>query len=229
MDHVSPPRVLLLTLAALCLSAMLAVGQDVALPQSSPAEPAEPISPTPTPPGAPTPIPPPQIIPPDVLPMPDIGALPGNKPPSMPTIQQLDEELKPKQISQAAEDYRMKIEWRKLRNQAQNDPAIIAALRAAERARTDLEKRALLGRYFNLLYDKMIAQGRPEMKAYLNDRRREQLGTLPQPRVRPSSKLPPPPKPDATAKLPQTAPPSAPALPLTAPAASPSASPAKSP
>ncbi|MFN2475850.1 MAG: hypothetical protein ABR526_05850 [Chthoniobacterales bacterium] len=224
MDHVSPLRIRLLpAFAALCLSAAVAAGQDVALPQSSPAEPSEPVSPTPAAPGAPTPVPPPQIIPPDVLPMPDASALlPGTTPAGIPTIQQLDEELKPKQLSPAAEDYRRRIEFRKLRNQVQNNPAVKAALAASDRARTDLEKRALLGRYINVFFDRMIAVGPPDLKGYLNDRRREQLGALPQPRVRPGSVPAPSPKPKVVVAKTTPAVMASPALPVSSPTPSPS-------
>ncbi len=159
--------------------------QEVALP-----EPATEDRTTPTPATtAPAPtatIPPPQLIPPDVLPMPDppspLGTAPG-----LPAVQQLDEELKPKPLSQESENYRLHVEWRKLRNQATNDPGVKAARAATERARNDVERRQLLANYFNVYFNKMIAIGPPEMKAYLDDRRREHLRSLPQPRVRPLS------------------------------------------
>jgi hypothetical protein len=124
------------------------------------------------------------LIPPDILPMPDPSAPPVQS--TQPTLEQLDEALKPKSISKAAEDYRLLIEWRKLRNRVQNEPEVKAAFAEAQHARTDLEKRHLLAQYFNLLFDREIALGGAQMKDYLNDRRREHLGALPQPRVRPT-------------------------------------------
>ncbi|MBA3883839.1 MAG: hypothetical protein H0X73_14320 [Chthoniobacterales bacterium] len=158
--------------------------QEVALPEpvtedTTPLPAATSPSPTAT-------IPPPQLIPPDVLPMPDPSAPPGTAS-GLSAVQQLDEELKPKPLSQESENYRLHVEWRKLRNQATNDPGVKAARAATERARNDVERRQLLANYFNVYFDKMIAIGPPEMKAYLNDRRREHLRSLPQPRVRPLS------------------------------------------
>lgn len=215
MDHVSPPRVWLFPVVAALFLSGTAFAQEVALPQSSPASPAELPSPSPT---AAATVPPPQLIPPDVLPMPDASALPRTTP-AIPTIQQLDEELKPKVISQAAEDYRKKIETRKLRNRVQNDPAVKAALAASEKARTDVERRALLARYFNLLFDKMVAIAPADLKTYLDERRREQLAPLPQPRVRPTPKPAPTATPKVATKIgvPSSAPPPPPELPIASP------------
>ncbi len=154
-----------------------ALPQPAAQEQRTPSPPADAPNPTAT-------VPPPLLIPPDILPMPDSSAPLGSTP-NVPSVQQLDEELKPKPLSEASENYRLQIEWRKLRNQATNDPAVKAARAATERAHTDLERRGLLAKYFNVFFDKMIAIGPPEMKAYLNDHRREYLRALPQPRVRP--------------------------------------------
>ena len=57
---------------------------------------------------------------------------------------------------------------------------------AATASQTDLEKRKMLGRYYDLLYDKIMARAPREMKDYLTARRREAVGSLPQPRVRPN-------------------------------------------
>ncbi|MBA3882643.1 MAG: hypothetical protein H0X73_07995 [Chthoniobacterales bacterium] len=164
------------------LTGVNAGAQEVVLPEPRTQEttaPAPPANPRAT-------IPPPQLIPPDILPMPDPSAPPGTAP-DLPTVEQLDEELKPKPLSQASENYRLQIEWRKLRNRATNDPTVKAARTAAESARTDLERRQSLAKYFNIFFDKMIALGSPEMEGYLNDRRREHLRSLLQPRVRPMS------------------------------------------
>lgn len=160
-------------------------GQEVTLPEATPPEQATPV-PAATAASPASRVQPPELIPSDVLPMPDAAPLPGTAT-QVPSIEQLDEELKPKPLSEAAENFRMKIEWRKLRNQAQNDPGVKAAHAAAEQARTDLERRRLLAKYFNAFFDKMIALGSPEMKAYLNARRLEHLRSLPQARVRPLS------------------------------------------
>ena len=158
-------------------------GQEVALPEATPSEQATPV-PAATAASPASAVPSPELIPSDVLPMPDASPLPGAAT-QLPSIEQLNEELKPKPLSKAAENFRMKIEWRKLRNQAQNDPAVKAAHAAADRAHTDLERRKLLAKYFNAFFDKMIALGPPEMRQYLNARRLDQLRSLPQARVRP--------------------------------------------
>ena len=164
--------------------------QEAQLPKPATQDPA-PLEPTPTP--AITPASPPaapQLIPADILPPPDQTA-PAPMP-DIPTIEQLDEGLKPPPLSPAAEGYRLHVEWRKLRNQVQNDPAVKAAFARAEAARTDLEKRKLLARYHELFYRRITAIAPPEMKAYLNDRKKEQLASLPQPRVRPETAPPTP-------------------------------------
>lgn len=187
----------LITAAVICWFAIPAAdAQEVALPEASPKESPDP-SATPAtaaretaPAVAPAaPIAPPLLIPPDILPMPDATAPPTAEI-AVPSIEELDEQLKPKPLSEAAENYRLHIEWRKLRNQAQNDPAVKAALAKADRAPTDLQKRILLLNYFNVFFDKMIAI-KPDMKDYLNDRRREHINALPQPRVRPLLTPPP--------------------------------------
>ncbi|MBA3273667.1 MAG: hypothetical protein H0T11_07325 [Chthoniobacterales bacterium] len=187
----------LLTATVTCwLASTAADAQEVALPEASPEESAQPsvtpaaatAEPAPTvAPSAPSapiaPIAPPLLIPPDILPMPD-PTVPPTAETGVPSIEELDEQLKPKPLSPATENYRLHIEWRKLRNQAQNDPAVKAALAKTDRAPTDLQKRILLLNYFNVFFDKMIAI-KPDMKDYLNDRRREHINALPQPRVRP--------------------------------------------
>lgn len=173
-------------IAVLCAYASAVHGQDAPLPVASPEDPTQ--QPTATPaPATPAPtIPPPQLIPPDILPMPDQSVLPSATP-AGPTLQQLDEALKPKPLSEATENYRRHIEWRKLRNRTQNDPEVKAALAVAEKTRTDLQKRKLMARYYEVFYARAAALGPPDFKAYLMDRKREALNALPQPRVRPTS------------------------------------------
>ena len=144
---------------------------------------------------APPPANAPQLIPDDVLP----AATPV---PSLPTLPQLDEVFKDNPLTQAASDQRARIEWRKLRNAATNDPAVKAARAKAEAARTDLEKRKLLRAYYELLFSKMIARASsPAVHGYLNDRKNDHLKTLPQPRVRPETvSLGPTPPPPAAAQ-----------------------------
>ncbi len=164
--------------------------QEAPLPKPATQDPA-PLEPTPTPEGMPaSPPAAPDLIPADILPPPDPAA-PAPLP-DIPTIEQLDEGLKPPPLSPAAEGYRLHVQWRKLRNQVQNDPAVKAAFARAEAARTDLEKRKLLARYYELFYRKIAAIAPAEMKTYLNDRKKEHLAALPQPRVRPETAPPTP-------------------------------------
>ena len=183
-------RLLLLSASLMCCAAALSLqAQDVPLPRPATQDPA-PLEPTPAaaataPPTAP------ELIPADILPPPDTT---GQAPiPDLPTIDQLDEGLKPPPLSPAAESQRQHIEWRKLRNRVQNDPEVKAAFAKAEAAPTDLEKRKLLARSYELFYRKIAAIAPPDMKGYLNDRKRDNLGALPQPRVRPETALPTPP------------------------------------
>jgi hypothetical protein len=211
--------------AALLLIGGTLHAQEVALPQpehSAQGPPAAAVT-SPSPAAATSPtatasatIPPPQLIPPDILPMPDPSAPPIALPPAD-TIQQLDEALKPKIISPAAQEYQWRIEWRKLRNRIENDPSVREARATADHARTDLEKRKLLARYYDVFYGKAIALA-PEFKGYLNDRKRDALNALPQPRVRPESvPATPTPKPGETPPPPPASPPPAPPLPSATP------------
>ncbi|MGI8819822.1 MAG: hypothetical protein ACR2ID_02955 [Chthoniobacterales bacterium] len=169
------------------------------------------------------PTPPPRLIPDDVLPAtPPAGSAAR---PTLPSLPELDASLLPPSLSPAADGYRRLIAWRKLRNLAQNDPEAKAALASAEAARTDLEKRKLLGRYYNVLYAKMTANAPADMKPYLQDRKRELQAGLPQPHVRPTPKPASTPTPAKSAPPPGgvVAPPPEPSLPVAAP--SPAAAP----
>ena len=155
--------------------------QDVDLPaQSTSPEPSTTPSPAPTPIATPA-----DLIPPNILPAP--AKAPAPPAPSVPTIPQLDEGFKVGPISQPAENRRLHAEWRRLRNKVENDPEIRAARVIAEKAKTDLEKRKLLRRYYELLYAKLNAIAEPDFRPYLENRKREVLAMLPQPRVRPEA------------------------------------------
>ena len=185
-------RSLLLILSVmLCLMASGLRAQDPVLPKPETQDPAAEPSPTP----GPIDVPPPELIPADILPPPDPAAPAPTL--DIPTIEQLDEGLKPPPLSPAAEAHRLHVEWRKLRNQAQNDPRVKAALAEADAARTDLQRRKLLARYFDIFHARMIALAPPQMKNYLLDRKREALAALPQPRVRPETAPKPTPPPAA--------------------------------
>ena len=163
----------------ICLAGSALRAQDAPLPKPETQDPAEPAFQLPTLPPAATPAP--QLIPADILAPPK--AAPNAT--GIPSIPQLDEGFKERPLSPASDLQRKHVEWRRLRNAVQNDRNVKAALKRAEAARTDLEKRKLLGRYYDLLYAKVSARAAPDMKKYLADRKKESLGALPQPRVRP--------------------------------------------
>lgn len=179
-------RLFLLLVSVICCAAASRLrAQDAQLPQPATQDPA-PLEPTPAP-GPTSPPMAPDLIPADILPPPDTS---GQAPiPDLPTIEQLDEGLKPPPLSPAAENHRRHLAWRKLRNRVQNDPAVKAAFAKADAASTDLEKRKQLARAYELFYRKIAAVAPADMKPYLNDRKREHLASLPQPRVRPETAL----------------------------------------
>jgi hypothetical protein len=112
---------------------------------------------------------------------------PVPNPSAIPELSQLDEIFKQTSLGQTADEFRMHAEWRRLRNQVANNPDVIAAKKAAESARTDLQKREWLRRYYNIYYAHMQALAdRPEIKAGLADMKARHLALSDQPRVRPS-------------------------------------------
>src|SRR5882762_7909946 len=70
--------------------------------------------------------------------------------PALPELSQLDEIFKQTSLGKTADEYRMRVEWRKLQNQVANDRSVVAAKKAAASARTDLEKRKRLGDYYKI-------------------------------------------------------------------------------
>jgi hypothetical protein len=106
---------------------------------------------------------------------------------SAPPLEELDAAFKRSSLGQAAEEQRMHVEWRKLKNRTVHDPAVVAAKSAAEKARTDLEKRNLLRAYYKIYYGRMQAlAATPELKAYLEEKKKAILASLDQPHVRPN-------------------------------------------
>lgn len=129
------------------------------------------------------PIEPPPLIPAPPLPAPNAGESRG---PAIPDLSQLDAFFKQSPIGQAAVDYKLHVEWRKLQNRVANEPEIIAAKAAAEEASTDLEKRARLRVHYEKYYARMRALATPEMRTYLDARLAEYRRMLQQPHVRPA-------------------------------------------
>jgi hypothetical protein len=116
--------------------------------------------------------------------VPNTSPLPSK---SAPPLEELDAAFKKSSLGQAVEEQRMHVEWRKLKNRTVDDPDIVALKAAAEKAHTDLEKRNLLRAYYKLQYTRMQGlAATPELKAYLEEKKKAMLAGLAQPHVRPS-------------------------------------------
>ena len=126
---------------------------------------------------------------------PEVTTTPFPEPngPEMPELSELDEAFKQRSLGKQADEYRLHIEWRQLRNRVVNDPEVRAAKATAQAARTDLEKRNRLRDYYNVYYARMSAlASSDEMKLTLEKFKTQHAGRLSQPRVRPSTDAPPP-------------------------------------
>ena len=106
--------------------------------------------------------------------------------PTVPERAQIDEIFKQTSLGKEADERRLHIEWRELANRVVNDPDIVAAKRAADKAHTDLEKRQLLRAYYDLYYGRMrrLASS-PEMKTALDQLLLAHVSRTSQKRVRP--------------------------------------------
>jgi hypothetical protein len=105
---------------------------------------------------------------------------------NVPELSQIDEVFKQTSLGKEADDRRLHVEWRKLSNQAANDPSVMAAKKTAEAARTDLENRERLRVYYTRYYDQMrTLASTPEVKAAIDSLKTGHLSSLNQPRVRP--------------------------------------------
>jgi hypothetical protein len=114
------------------------------------------------------------------------GPTPLPSAPQLPDLSRLDEAFKRTSIGKAADENRQRIEIRSLQNRTAHDPDLVAAKRAAETARTDLEKRERLRAYYELSYGRMrrLASSDGTRKA-LDEDEAAHLKFLDQPRVRP--------------------------------------------
>jgi hypothetical protein len=122
--------------------------------------------------------------------------------PELPELSQLDEAFKRRPLGKEADQRRVHIEWRQLKNRVVNDPEVRAAKASAQAARTDLEKRNRLRNYYNIYYERMSAlASSAEMKLALQQLKTSHLAPTSQPRVRPETdgSLPTP-KPTPTGK-----------------------------
>jgi hypothetical protein len=105
---------------------------------------------------------------------------------TLPSLQELDTAFQHSSLGQAVEEQKLHLEWRRLQNRASLDPEVIAAKNAVPKARTDLEKRDLMRAYYKIFYDHMLALTEaPDVKAYLEQKKKEAINSLAQPRVRP--------------------------------------------
>lgn len=113
--------------------------------------------------------------------------------PTIPERGQIDEIFKQTSLGKEADERRLHIEWRQLENQVVNDLDIVAAKRAAETARTDLEKRERMRDYYELYYGRMREMARSsEMRSALDQMKTSHLSQLSQGRVRHELELPTP-------------------------------------
>jgi hypothetical protein len=105
---------------------------------------------------------------------------------NVPSLTELDAAFQHSSLGQAVEEQRLHLEWRKLKNRASADPEVVAAKKAIAGARTELDKRNLMRAYYKLFYARMQAFAEtPEIKAYLQQKKKEALNSLAQPNVRP--------------------------------------------
>jgi len=105
--------------------------------------------------------------------------------PTVPERAQIDEIFKQTSLGKEADERRLHIEWRSLQNRVVNDPDIVAAKRAAETARTDLEKRQRLRDYYDLYYGRLRVLARSaEMKTALDQLKIAHVSRITQARVR---------------------------------------------
>jgi hypothetical protein len=114
---------------------------------------------------------------------------------TVPSISELDSVFGHSPLGQAVEEQRLHLEWRKLQNRASQESEVLAAKKAIAAGRTDVERRELTRAYYKLFYGRMVALAdKPDVKAYLEQKKKESLNSLAQPHVRPE------PSPRSTAK-----------------------------
>jgi len=115
---------------------------------------------------------------------------------SLPSIQELDTAFQHSSLGAAVEEQKLHLEWRKLQNRASQDAEVIAAKKAINEARTDPEKRDLARAYYKMFYGRMLALAEtPEVKAYVEQKKKDAINSLAQPRLRPEPTPRPPSKP----------------------------------
>jgi hypothetical protein len=176
-----------LTIVAVFSCASLVLGQEPPLPAA-----------TETPAASPSARPQLNIpeIPIEVEPTPLVpNTSPAPQKKTAPSISELDAAFRHSSLGQAAEEQKLHLEWRQLKNRTVHDPEVVAAKAAAQAAKTDLEKRKLMQTYYKIFYAHMEAlAATPEIKAYLEQKKNEMVNSFAQPHVHPE----PTPRPSAT-------------------------------
>ena len=110
------------------------------------------------------------------------------QPPALPDLAELDRKFQQSSMGQAAEEHRLRVEWRKLKNRTTDDPDIVAARTAAEQPSTDFERRKRLRKYYELYYDRMRGLASTvELKNYIDGMKAAHINALTQARVRPEA------------------------------------------
>jgi len=107
---------------------------------------------------------------------------------NLPSIQELDTAFQHSSLGAAVEEQRLHLEWRKLQNRVGQDADVVAVKKAIATARTDPEKRDLARAYYKIFYGRMEALAEtPDVKAYLEQRKRDAINGLAQPHLRPEA------------------------------------------
>jgi hypothetical protein len=133
-------------------------------------------SPSPT-----APIEPPSLIPSNILP--GAGELPQI--PAAPDLEQLNNFFKHTSLGKAADEHRLHVQMTELETRIRNDQDLHAAKTAALQARTDLKRRHLLHRYYELYYGKLhTLADDPGLRAYVDSQKAAHELILLQPNVR---------------------------------------------
>ena len=126
------------------------------------------------------------VEPSPLVPAPQIPSSASNPKKPVPPLSELDAAFQKTAPAQAAEEYRLHVEWRQLQNRASLDPEVIAAKAEIKNARTDLEKREYQRAYYRIFYARMQSlASTPDLKAYLEGKKKAVLDSLAQPRVHP--------------------------------------------
>jgi hypothetical protein len=175
-------RSAILALSSAFLATAL-LGQEPPLPAATPTPaPSASVRPELNIPEIPVPVEPAPLVP-NAAPGPNLS--PGPKK-SVPSISELDSVFQQPALNQPAEQQRLQLEWRKLKNRAGQESEVIAAKNAIATARTDPEKRDLTRAYYKLFYARMQAMAdKPDIKGYLEQKKQESINSLAQPHVRP--------------------------------------------